>query len=211
MRLPALLLLLTCAPAHAGGWLQEQGHGFAAAGVSLNGNAPRLHLEYGLSETLTLGLTGWGGPDGTSGETLAFARRKIPVPLLDQWHFAAEIGAGAHRSSQGKEDAIFSLALGAGRGLPWGWLDLSAQITFASTNPVDWRGTDQISLGYDVTDSFAVMGQWRAETLGLEGTTTSGALFAIWRAHPSLRVVAEAEQDFSTDGPDFRVSLWSEF
>lgn len=154
-------------PAHAGAWLREEGAGFLSFGVTffeLDDTGERfeeqsLFAEYGLSETLTIGLSG-SLIDGMGGEGQVFLR--LPIQTRDgPSQVAAEFGLGA--TSDGIiVDPYVKTGLSWGRGIQVqdrnGWINIDGN-AFIGIDGSDNRMKIDTTVGLTLNDRFQIIGQ----------------------------------------------------
>lgn len=172
-----LLCLMSVEAAVAGAWLREHGTGFlSTAGTVTQAREAggSLYAEYGLTDTLTLGLDVNGGMDQLgipTGDGTLFVR--FPLTAADaQNKWAAQIGLGA-RYEPREFFPSAELGLSWGRGLVWGerygWIAVDATVNIARA-PMKRITKVDTTLGLGVSDRFKLMAQ-------LYLTHTNGTLF----------------------------------
>ena len=149
LTLLAILILTGGNAAQAGAWLRSEGGGFASSDIVVNEDrevSGSIYVEYGLSETRTLGADLYYGVDRTGtleGSGILFLR--APLGATDQTHkFAAHVGLGA-RSLNNQILPAAEVGLSWGRGFKlgdrYGWLNVDG-----SYNATQRPAADRIKL-----------------------------------------------------------------
>lgn len=216
-----VFLLLCYAPlAQAGPWPREKGTGFSANSMELTGLSLRndlmqapyyssFYLEYGLSQSFTIGLH---GGHGSSAPLAARAFVRLPLGKSDTHKFAAEISLG-----QEGESPFVALGLQYGRGLTLfqrpGWLSVESRFDFGGpVNALTHRQTKlDITVGLSHPNGLKTMAQ-------LFTTDIHGEFFA--RASSTLVIPlwqrTNLEAGFLYDlshrqDPGLKLGIWQEF
>lgn len=211
------VMTLNANTALAGAWLKEKGTGFASVGLVTvqTPNGPqsegRTYLEFGASETQTLGLSAFVRPDGT-GEILAFSRHPLMSPWKDS-KFAVELGVGATlRDRTWHPLAKIGLSYGRGFENQWGygWLAIDTALEHRG-GPAPPLAKLDLTLGQST--GMAVRPILQIETVAsadaFDWTIAPGAM---WDRPNGITFVAQVEKRSNRQAPyGIRLSLWRKF
>ena len=216
----SLMLVLAGAPvAQAGAWLRAEGTGFASTTLSTDRDrevSTSAYLEYGLTQTLTLGGDFYYGSDLTTfqeGSGIVFLR--FPLGPTDGANrFAAHVGIGT-RYTELEFLKAAEIGLSWGRGLQWGdrygWIGVDSSLNEAEA-PADGRIKLDGTLGMGLTDRSKVMLQVFNT---FEGGETYGKLAPSWLFAPGggkTTFQLGFETPFAGGGnPTLKLGVWVEF
>ncbi|WP_227271136.1 hypothetical protein [Roseobacter weihaiensis] len=222
MRSVVLALILVWASAsmvQAGAWLRGKGSGFASSSVSTNQSrdiSTSVYLEYGLSETITLGADISYGVDRVSfpeGSGILFLR--FPLGPTDRTHkWAAHVGVGA-RYLTGEFLPAAELGLSWGRGIQigqkYGWVNVDTSFN-EPQSPAEQRIKLDGTVGLSLTRRTKVMFQM-FNTLE-NGETFSklapSLLFSPGKGTTTLQLSAEVPVAGGGETA-IKVGIWREF
>lgn len=211
----AVLLLLMPLPALAGGWLRPAGSGFLSFQQSFSESldralAPSVYLDYGLRDDLTIGVIAWQSETRNKTRVEAFARSNLPL-AFDGWAMSGELRLGGEQSEDRHIAPLASLSVGAGRPLAQGWFDSAWSVTVPLRDPMGWDAKGELSLGHNLNDDWATMGQIRFETSASDRSTAMSG-WMIYQARPDLRIAAGAEHMLDESGHmRALLSIWTDF
>lgn len=218
--LVCLAWLWGCAAAFAGPWPRETGSSFLSFSIERPTDGDNrdlyysLYGEYGLTETLTIGVDG-GSDYYTEGEGYVFLR--VPVPITTGRHkFAVLGGVGARQTDTSYAEAIYviggSWGMGFGSTLGPGWASVDASVRERQTT--DSRLT-KVDTTVGVNRSSGQL--WFAQ---LRYSDESRASEPTWELAPSVafelgeRTRLETSAAFGLKGEQditLKLGLWTEF
>ena len=210
--------------AHSGAWPRDEGTIFFAVGgnVALSDAArrpvhydPTVYLEYGLTQSLTVGLDGYLADAGDAGSGFAFVRYPLSFGSLggpdSRNRLAVSLGLGATVLPNAEIDTGLRLSFHFGRGLETGWLSLDADVV----RYVE-AGQNQTKLSFTWGRDFTE--RWTAILEGQIGTGLTGDIYAkvtpsfAWHATERLTVRVGATKALTGDrGAGLMVQTWWQF
>lgn len=217
-----LLLVLLWVPAAvwAGAWPREPGGVFVSFGGNIATSAqarrpvysdPVVYLEYGLSETLTVGLDGYVANGAEEEAVLAFlawplrtAEGGAPVSL--------SLGGGMRRdATRAAVEPVLRLGLSMGRGLDDGWLAADAAL-------IAVPGMDRREAKLDLTWGRRHGDRWITIMQVQSGLGTAGDRYlklapsAVFRVTANVAIEAGVVKAITGDrGAGLRLATWWEF
>ncbi len=159
----AIVWLLTACSAQAGAWGRDEGDLFLSFGgnVALFGDAvrpvyydPTIYLEYGLTDSLTIGFDGYTADRGEAGSILVYGRYALDDDVgPDRW--AVSLAAGYTLLPSGMLDETARFGLHWGRGLAEGWAAADASATLLLSGEAQYK--IDASWGQALTDRFTTV------------------------------------------------------
>lgn len=222
MRSVVLALILVWASAsvvQAGAWLRKKGSGFASSSVSTDQSrdiSTSVYLEYGLSETITLGADISYGVDRVSfpeGSGIIFLR--FPLGPTDGTHkWAVHVGVGA-RYLTGEFLPAAEVGLSWGRGIQigqkYGWVNVDTSFN-EPQSPAEQRIKLDGTVGLGLTQRTKVMFQMfntfeNGETFS---KLAPSLLFSPGKGTTTLQLSAEVPVAGGGETA-IKVGIWREF
>lgn len=214
MRIALAACLVLIATASFGGpWPRDHKRAFVSNSMSLTpGSRERelnLFAEYGLTPTITLGYDAHSKLRARETEGFAFLR--MPIGSRDAtWRTAVDAGVGL-RIQNRTTTPLLRLGMSVGRGFDKGWFttDVSAQ---TSQKPADWSVKGLTTLGYSLTDGFAMMGQVSAYKAPKTTVSTTATMSGIYTLGKGMKVVGGVSTGLKRPlTPSVSLGLWTEF
>lgn len=222
MRQITFALILFIASTHvaqAGAWLRDKGSGFASTSVSTTSDrelSTSIYLEYGLTETRTLGADISYGIDRTSvqeGSGIIFLR--VPLGLSNDTHkWAAHFGLGA-RYIDGFFLPAAEAGISWGRGMKigenWGWINVDSSFN-QPKSPAEPRIKLDGTFGLGLTDRTKVMVQMynTFQDGDVFSKFAPSVLFSLGKSKMTLQLGGEVALA-GGGAPMIKLAIWHEF